>query len=225
MPRGKYLSDEERIKIGVYHEEGCSNREIGRRIKRSDKTVARFLRLRAKYGLKKPTKGNRKLTQRQINSLKCLATKKRLTCSQIKTELDLPVTKQHIASVLRTSPFIKWKKPQRKPVLQPRHIKQRLVFARNHMHWNNEWKNIIFSDEKKFNLDGPDGFSCYWHDLRDKNAHMSKRNFGGGSVMVWAAFSFRGKSTLCFIPPKMNSSDYQEMLEDVLINFMDENMG
>jgi hypothetical protein len=38
------------------------------------------------------------------------------------------------------------------------------------MHMNKEWNNVIFSDGKKFKLDGPGGFSSYWDDLRHNTA-------------------------------------------------------
>ena len=47
---------------------------------------------------------------------------------------------------------------------------------------------IIFSDEKKFNLDGPDEIQCHWHDLRKEEPVFYKRPSGGGSVMIWKAF-------------------------------------
>ena len=34
------------------------------------------------------------------------------------------------------------------------------------MSWEKEWYKIVFSDEKKFNLDGPDGYQYYYHDIR-----------------------------------------------------------
>ena len=53
---------------------------------------------------------------------------------------------------------------------------------------------------------------------------MSKHNFGGGSVMVWTAFSAVGKSKIFFIPTKMSSTVYNELLDDALLSFMGEKM-
>jgi hypothetical protein len=86
--------------------------------------------------------------------------------------------------------------------------------------WNLEWRNIIFSDEKKFNLDGPDGWHSYWHDLRKEEQLLSRRVHGGGTVMIWAAFCFYGKSSVVFRPCKGNSEVYQELLEANLLPFI-----
>ena len=76
---------------------------------------------------------------------------------------------------------------------------------------------------KKFNLDGPDGFKYYWQDLRaDKSVAMS-RNFGGGTLMMWAAFSYSSKTPLCKISTRMNSEKYIDLLEDCLIPFIEDN--
>lgn len=79
---------------------------------------------------------------------------------------------------------------------------------------------VIFSDEKKFNLDGPDGLDGYWRDLRKEPLYFSKRNFGGGSLMVWGAFSTYGTLPLVFPSCKMNSEEYQRVLQDSLVPYV-----
>ena len=63
---------------------------------------------------------------------------------------------------------------------------------------------MMFSDEKKFNLDGLDGSQCYWHDLRMEKQRFSKIPFGGGSVIVWRAFTVFGKADLVVMEGKQN---------------------
>lgn len=82
---------------------------------------------------------------------------------------------------------------------------------------------VIWSDEKKFNLDGPDGVKYYWHDLRKDPLYFSRRNFGGGSVMVWVCFTSTGRIKLAFVPKKMNSIHYQFVLGSCLLPFYNRN--
>ena len=79
---------------------------------------------------------------------------------------------------------------------------------------------MIFSDEKKFNLDGPDGYRYYWRDLRKEPRCFSKRNFGGGTVMVWGGFYQGGVLEIAFISTHMSSADYQDMLRCHLLPFI-----
>ena len=52
---------------------------------------------------------------------------------------------------------------------------RRVAWARQHMAWKAEWKQVLFSDEKKFDLDRQDGVAYYWHDLRKEEKIFSKR--------------------------------------------------
>ncbi|GBN47824.1 hypothetical protein AVEN_87041-1 [Araneus ventricosus] len=89
-------------------------------------------------------------------------------------------------------------------------------------HWQKFVK--IVSDERKWNLDGPDGNIKYWHDLRKEPRSFFSRQNGGGSVMVWAAFSFNGQVGLAFLDGRQNSPKYIETLENHLMPFA-ENIG
>ncbi|KAG3236744.1 hypothetical protein PI124_g18251 [Phytophthora idaei] len=71
------------------------------------------------------------------------------------------------------------------------------------MDWAEE--HILKPDEKKFNLDGPGGFKYYWRDMRRPAQSYVRRQNGGGSVMVWGAFSAAGKSKLAILRGRQSS--------------------
>ena len=68
-----------------------------------------------------------------------------------------------------------------------------------------KWSDVVFTDEKKWNLDGPDGFHCYWHDLRKEKKFFKKRQSGGGSVMTSGAFCSNGIFKLVLVSGNIDS--------------------
>ncbi|RHZ12604.1 hypothetical protein DYB37_013935 [Aphanomyces astaci] len=71
------------------------------------------------------------------------------------------------------------------PMMTRAHQKARVKWAKDAREWGRKFEDIIWSNEKKWNQDGPDGFSFYWADVTGRREHFSKRQNGGGSVMVW----------------------------------------
>lgn len=71
---------------------------------------------------------------------------------------------------------------------------------------------MIFLNEKKFNLQGPDWFAYYWHDMRNVKKIFSTCQHGGGSVMVRGAFSGNGQSSLAIMNDLQDSQKYINVL-------------
>ena len=111
-------------------------------------------------------------------------------------ELDLPISTRHILRIISGSSYIQYSRRKASPWITKEHKKARLEFAYQHIDEGTQWSKVIFSDEKEFNLDGPDGFQFYWWDLRKEREIFSKRQSGGGFVMVWGAMCSTGLSDL-----------------------------
>jgi len=108
---------------------------------------------------------------------------------------------------------------KKSPVLIIKHKEAHIKFAKDHVGYGSKWDQVIFSDEKKFNLDEPDGFHSHWRDLRKDPRVLSKRQSGGGSLMVWGAFSGKGMSELVILTGNQNAEKYVSTLEPYLLPF------
>jgi hypothetical protein len=110
--------------------------------------------------------------------------------------------------------------PIKKPLLSKKNIASRFEICKIFLGMPDEQiQKIIFSDECKFNLFYSDGKVSVW---REPGTGLQMQNltptikFGGGSVMAWGCFSYRGIGKLVFIDGKMDSAAYVRILANNL---------
>ena len=87
------------------------------------------------------------------------------------------------------------------------------------MNWADEWLSVLFSDKKRLNLDGPDGWAYYWYDICKKPQTFFSRQQGRGSGMLKGVFSYNGTTNTVFLKGRQCSEDYQKMLKSQLLPF------
>uniref|UniRef100_A0A914V505 Transposase n=1 Tax=Plectus sambesii TaxID=2011161 RepID=A0A914V505_9BILA len=109
---------------------------------------------------------------------------------------------------------------KKKPLVSVQNRRHRLAFARRHQHWTPEqWRAVLFSDEKKFNQIGSDGRVYVRRKMGEAFAPQCLRptvKGGGGSVMAWACFSAIGTGPIHRIQGIMTAKDYEKIIEEVL---------
>ncbi|KFM63293.1 Transposable element Tc3 transposase, partial [Stegodyphus mimosarum] len=194
-----------------------SSRAIAIKIGRSKTVVNNFLKLKDNYG-KKNTGGRPKaLSSRDERRVCQLVSTGKYSTRKLISTTGLKVCQKTIYNTIRRSGRFTYTAKLTKPQLLQRHKIERLNFGQKVMSWDNQWIEIIFSDEKKWNLDGPDGWNFYWHDIRNEKEIFSKRQLGGVSVMTWGCFAYSGVGSIAFVSGRMNSQGYQNLLRNHLL--------
>ena len=103
-------------------------------------------------------------------------------------------------------------KVKTRPPLNRRHKEKRIVWCKKYLKL--DFNKVIWSDEMRATLDGPDGWARGWLMEGGTVPVRLKRQQGGGGIMIWAAIQKD-----CLIGPfrvddgvKMNSQNYCEFL-------------
>jgi len=223
MPRNKRLSTFEKGQIVAHHANCWSVAAIARELERSRGVITAFLRDQKAYN--KRNAGGRPPTLTEADKRRIIreASNGELGAAGIVKALQLTVTPRRVRQVLQSAAFLRYKRISRTPAMKARHEKERVGWATERMVWSKEkWRTIVWSDEKKFNLDGPDGLAYKWHDLRKEQQWFSKRHSGGESLMVWACFCGKKASQLVVLEGKQDGSKYVKTLEDYLLPFAED---
>ena len=141
-----------------------------------------------------------------------------VTARKVLKNLDLNVSVRTMRRRINSLGF-KYKKIQNKIQLSKKHQQNRLAFAENHLKVNHPWNLTVFSDEKRFRLDGPDNL----YSLMDPNNPMvrNRRQLGGGGIMVWGMVLPDGMIWLKKLEGKQKSENYIDLIDQYVKPILD----
>ncbi|KAF4753964.1 hypothetical protein FOZ63_010779 [Perkinsus olseni] len=169
------------------------------------------------------TRGRKqKLTERQKREImREFSRDPDMTCSKVVRLCKLEVSTETVRRFIQSKGGT-YAKLATVPRMTEAHKAARIEFASGHLAAGTDFSTWIFSDEKRFNLDGPDGIYCRWAFPGQQKPTLSKRSFGGGSIMIWGAIARDQKVALVEIQGNLNSDGYQALLEADLLPFLEE---
>lgn len=220
MPGGT-ISQERRAVIVALHKENLSNRAIASRVCCDRRTVDRIL-LRYETGeslTPRQKSGRPRKTTARDNSImvRMVLRDRRITAASIRAEMhhrNVNVSARTVRRRLLKAGFTA-RRPIRKPYLTNKMKKKRLEWAKAHRYWTvQQWKNVLWSDESKFNLYSNDGRRL----VRRRPGEalhpdcIERTTKHPTSVMIWACFSWYGVGRFHVCESTVNQHEYLNIL-------------
>ena len=225
MGRKRHCTENERNLIKKLRKQGKTYKQISQLVGRSENMITNAL----KHKKNIETRGRPKKTTKETDRYIARSAKRDPFISSVKIlkEIDSNISSRTVRRRLQEN-NLHGRSARKVPLLSKKNIIQRIKFAKQHMEWNPEkWRNLLWSDESKFNLFGSDGRTYV---RRPPNKELSSKytkktvKHGGGNIMVWACFSWHGVGPIHWIRETMMKEVYRDILSNVMFPYADENM-
>ena len=191
------LSSEERAVIIAISNTNMSQRAIAAQEKRSETAIQHVLRSQNNEDRSKNVVRSAKVSSGLSHFIVRTVKKERAPASQVVKKLEIDVSVRTIQRILQKDEFTEYMSMKCCPHLASVHREKRLKWARELVvKCASYWRKVTFTDEKRWCLDGSDGYNNYWGGKRLENEVFSKRVNDGGCLMVRAGVSWHGKTEL-----------------------------
>lgn len=226
----RFISPEECSYARGLFEQGRSQSDIARIMNKTQGAISKILKRYREYGSNQRRAGQgrpRKTTANQDRFLTMQCVRERFTTS---TKLQARLSNVHNVRLCKQTILNRLKEVQLKPYeaaigpkLEPHHRRERLQFAQEHLPWGeDEWANVLFSDESRFCLYSNDRRLKVFRRPGDRYAQCNFKervSYGGGSIMVWGSISLEAKTELVFVERLTSDRYITEILQEHVVPF------
>lgn len=214
------LDENKKIHIIELRDQGFSLNQISSKINVPRSTIQYILKPHEAKGTK--ITGRPKVIQsKEKKVIKSSITRlnkkqERITVKKILNQTKLKVSHNSIRRFMKGK-GMQYKVIKQKIILSEIQKLKRVQAVTQWISMGINFRKVIFTDEKKFNMDGPDCFSTWCSP--GTNIQRNKRPMGGGSIMVHGAISSDGNFLVNIINERVTGSVYVKLLEKVIASF------
>jgi transposase len=225
MTKGKLIDPLLQQQVLTYIEQEKHPKWIIKHLQLKKSTFYRIAKkgsVQEKRDCKKNLGRPKKIAKVQISRLKKDVEKnRRQSLHKLRSTHKISASTSTLSRVMR-SIGIERRKMKKRPLMNATHKAKRVEYALKHCDPDFDWSKWIFTDEKKFNLDGPDGYNYYWHTIGSPPLYYSSNASAKKYVMIWGGISKNGQTPLVEINQRLNAKKYCNLLKKGLIPVYDD---
>lgn len=155
--------------MAALHEQKTCSKSIAKQVKRSKDVALDLIKAGRSYRRAERSERPSKMTIQDRLALIGEDSKGQKNARQLDNELKLSVAVSRVQQVLSGSDSLHYQKMAWVPAVKKRHRLERIKWATGRWLWQlQDWFKVVFNEEKKFNLDGPESFAYYLHGIRKR---------------------------------------------------------
>lgn len=138
---------------------------------------------------------------------------KRISSKIVQKKLRTPLSIRSVQRALKRCSY-RYRRIKQSITLKDTEKERRVNFVKEWIQEGIPWCKVIFSDEKRFTLDGPDN---YWNWIKeDEVESRSKRPMSGGGIMLHGYMDNFGCLSLRRLYTSVNKETYLDILSDII---------